>query len=169
MSLWKLIKSLKFRQITSLLVLFARHPLMPVPTARATTKSLDICRHLFPKRHRANGRANAFRHALWNVLLAREAMKWNKNPERSLAWAKQITDWHEQFAPNPEPARAMDLHNNAVGRDLFVKWLRSKTELTDAEIITKLKEVMAASKKITGVSDIRMHPGELVHIEDDPN
>ncbi|UGU18250.1 hypothetical protein LS482_10270 [Sinomicrobium kalidii] len=168
MSLWKLIKHLKFRQITSLLALFARHPLMLIPTAKGTGKCLDICRKLYPEKHKGNGRANAFRHALWNVFLAREAMKWNKNPEKSLAWAKQITDWHEKFAPNHELARHMDLHNNAVGRELFAKRLDTGAEFTDAVIIKELKETMTSSKKITDVSDIRMHSGKLVHIEDAP-
>lgn len=168
MSLWKLIKGLKFRQITSLLVLFARHPLMLIPTAKATKRSLDICRDLFPKRHRGNGRANAFRHALWNILIAREAMKWNKNPEKSRAWARQITDWHEEFAPNPELARAMDMHNNAVGRELFAMLLKAKTDLTDTAVTNKLKEITAGSKKITSTSDIHACSGKLVHIENDP-
>lgn len=168
MSLWKLIKNLKFRQITSLLALFARHPLMLIPTVKATKRCLDICRDLFPKKHKGNGRANAFRHALWNILLAGEAVKWNKDREKSLAWARKITDWHEEFAPNQELAKTMDLHNNAVGRELFATWLNAQISITDTFVIEQLKEIKARSRKLTDTSETIAYSGELVHIEDDP-
>ncbi|RNL81900.1 hypothetical protein ED312_18185 [Sinomicrobium pectinilyticum] len=162
MSLWKLIRHLKFRQILSLVGLFAKHPLMLVPTAKATRKSLRISGDLFPGTHRANGRANAFRHALWNVLIARETLKWNRDREKSLAWAKTITDWHEKFAPNEELAKVMDLHNNAIGRHIFETWPHGK-DMSDSNITAHLKEAMMESKKIIVPSDADC--SALVHIE----
>ena len=164
MSLWKLIRHLKFRQILSLVVLFAKWPLMLYPTAKATLKTMRICHALYPEKHQGNGRGNAFRHALWNILITREAMKWNRNKQKSLDWAKIITDWHEKFAPNKEPARFMDLHNNAKGRELFERWTEKRDVLTDRYIVKQLKEAMAGSKKITGITETD-YPG-LVYIEE---
>ena len=44
-----------------------------------------------------------------------------------ISWTKEITDWHEDFSPNLALARAMDLHNNYIGRELFQNH-KSKTE-----------------------------------------
>ncbi|MGS2741321.1 DUF6973 domain-containing protein [Sinomicrobium sp. M5D2P17] len=165
MSLWKLIRHLKFRQILSLMVLFAKHPLMLIPTAKATTRSLRIAGNLFPKKHRGNGRANAFRHALWNILIAREAMKWNGSREKSLDWAKTITDWHEEFAPNKELAKVMDLHNNAIGREIFETWPHNEKDLSDSNITAYLKNAIAESKRITVPSDADC--SGLVHTEEE--
>ncbi|MGS2762555.1 DUF6973 domain-containing protein [Sinomicrobium sp. M5D2P9] len=147
------------------MVLFAKHPLMLIPTAKATTNSLRISGDLFPKKHRGNGRANAFRHALWNILIAREAMKWNKNREKSLEWAKTITDWHEEFAPNKELAKIMDLHNNVIGRQIADTWLREEKDLSDSNIAEYLKNAMTGSKKITTPSDADY--SGLIHIEEE--
>ena len=44
----------------------------------------------------------------------------NKDLDSIISWTKEITDWHEDFSPNKELARAMDLHNNFIGRELFL-------------------------------------------------
>lgn len=46
--------------------------------------------------------------------------KREKDLDSIISWTKEITDWHEDFSPNKELARAMDLHNNFIGRELFL-------------------------------------------------
>src|SRR5690606_22157464 len=72
----------------------------------------------YGKLHHKNGPANAFRHALWNFMIVRACRRYS-GEQRALSWAGKITHWHEDSFPNGKLARAMDLHNNAVGRDLL--------------------------------------------------
>jgi uncharacterized Zn-binding protein involved in type VI secretion len=54
-----------------------------------------------------DGQRDAFRHAYWNALIAKE-----NGPE----WAKEFTTAHEGLPGNPAIREAMDLYNNEVGR-----------------------------------------------------
>ncbi|WP_433274099.1 DUF6973 domain-containing protein [Actinosynnema sp. CS-041913] len=56
------------------------------------------------------GRADAFRHALWNCQMAKQL---------GATRAEQFATGHENSGPSPIPFdNQMDLHNNAVGRSL---------------------------------------------------
>jgi hypothetical protein len=55
----------------------------------------------------ADGKADAFRHAYWNALMARRV---------SPAFAELFASAHEVGSSNTPAASAMDLHNNAFGR-----------------------------------------------------
>ena len=56
-----------------------------------------------------NNEADAYRHALWNFLMARKFGK-----EQAEKWANA----HEEFSDNPDKEKEMDLHNNQIGRNL---------------------------------------------------
>ncbi|QLH06079.1 DUF6973 domain-containing protein [Nitrosopumilus ureiphilus] len=56
-----------------------------------------------------NDDADAYRHALWNCLMARQI---------GASEAKKFGDAHENYDGNPENEKEMDLHNNKKGRDL---------------------------------------------------
>ena len=112
MSIWKVIKSLKYKQLKSAFFLFLKKPLFVYPTLKATVTSYKISQKEFPKTHYLNGKANAFRHALWNIIICNECNKWVINIEKAVSWAKTITDWHEELSPNKPLDKAMDLHNN---------------------------------------------------------
>ncbi|RAV28340.1 DUF6973 domain-containing protein [Sinomicrobium soli] len=166
MSVWRLIKTLNWKQVTSLARLFAARPLMLYPTARATVKCMAICNRLYPGKHQGNGPENAFRHALWNIAIARESMKWNKNDtHKALEWAKTITEWHEDFAPNPPLQHAMDMHNNATGRYLFTCWLEEGKAPGYRYITERLQACSRNSIAIRMPGDTEKAGNRLVHIE----
>ena len=130
MSPWKLVKALDFKQIISLLGWFLRNPPFMIATVSATFKTYRISQREFPDIHGKLNKANAFRHALWNALIARNCSRFSKNMDSVLNWTKKITDWHEEFAPNDLLAKEMDLHNNRIGREVFqVKPERKFVEL----------------------------------------
>jgi hypothetical protein len=105
--------------LIKLVGLVLSRPLFAFPTLKATRECIAICDQYFGRKHMENGPANAFRHALWNILIARKCSRWTSNIDELLSWAERVTDWHEDTFPNPVSARIMDLHNNRIGRDIF--------------------------------------------------
>ena len=161
MSLWKIIKGLNYRQLTSLMVWFLKHPLYMISTISATLLTFRISQKHFPDIHGQHNRANAFRHALWNVVIARKCSRFSENQRSVLRWTKQITDWHEEFSPNEKLAEAMDLHNNQIGRNLF----RELSEMKLEDVVTFMIKEMENAIKVSEISDIEgLH--QLVYIED---
>ncbi len=164
MAIWKRIKSMNIKQLFLLVKTFGVNPLYFFPTHRATLQTVQICDKLFGKAHHKNNVTNAFRHAFWNVLIAKNVYDKNESVEKSVAWAKKITDMHEKLAPNKEPDRSMDLHNNEVGRLLFIENnLQSKEKET---IISLLKQKMETAVKVCSVEEIEKNKREFVYIEE---
>ncbi len=117
----------------------------------------------FPETHGKKGQANAYRHAFWNSLISFECKKWSKNTRRILAWTKLITDKHEQLSPNEPLDEQMDLHNNKIGRNLYVA-----SSFTSVDEISKtIKSRMERAVKIKTLEDIKLHPTSLVYIKED--
>ena len=161
MSFWKIIKGLNYRQLTSLFVWFLKHPLYMIATINATLQTFRISEREFPKIHGKHNKANAFRHALWNILIAKKCAKFSKNNSSVINWTKQITDWHEEFSPNEKLAEAMDLYNNRVGRTLY----ESNRDLEINQIVDLVKRYMENAVKISKISDVENF-NQLVYIED---
>lgn len=162
MQIVKAIKSMDFKQLWSLLWLCVRYPLHVLPTIKATRKTVAICDAEFGKAHHKNGRANAFRHALWNALIVHYSLRWHNRPMRALAWSKTFTDWHEDFSPNRDLARIMDLHNNRVGRKFVVQHL----DASENQLIQLVKTMIPLSRKHSTVEEIEHETSVLIHIED---
>jgi hypothetical protein len=158
------IKSLSFKQLFLLVRAFILKPFYFLPTHRATLQTVQICNRLFKKQHHKNNVTNAFRHALWNVLIAKRCYKMNQSVEKSVSWAKQITDLHEQLAPNSYLEMQMDLHNNKIGRVIFVeqKLYQESQETT----ISVLKEKMRTAGLVKSVSEIENFTNEFVYLEE---
>jgi len=136
MSKWEIIKNLNFKQIGALFVWFLKHPFFMFAAFRATVNTLRIAQKEFPNIHGLHNKANAFRHAIWNIFIAKECLKFTKDVDKVLAWTKLITDWHEEFSPNEEMAKLMDLHNNAIGRNYFLNLIgSSKNEIIETVIL----------------------------------
>lgn len=164
MAILNRIKSLSFKQLFLLVKTFILKPLYFFPTHRATLQTVQICYRLFEKQHHKNNVTNAFRHALWNVLIAKRCYKMNQSIEKSVSWAKKITDLHEQLAPNSKLEMQMDLHNNYIGRFIFVE---KKLHLENTEsIISVLKEKMGTAVLISTTADIVNHENEMVYLEE---
>ncbi len=132
-----------------------------LPTIRGTKKTVEICDGLYGEAHHKNGTENAFRHALWNILIARYSLDAGRPLEKSLKWAETITYWHEDFSPNKPLARAMDLHNNTVGIELVAQFPKE----TEDFFVAHLLKMVPLSRKRTNVSQLSQDAGFLVHIE----
>ncbi|MDE0598114.1 MAG: hypothetical protein OSB51_02980 [Dokdonia donghaensis] len=150
-----------FKQLWSLFWLSARHPRFVIPTIRGTRKTVAICNKHYGKKQHLNGPENAFRHALWNMLIVHLSVQRGLPLQRSLAWAKRFTDWHEDFSPNAPLERAMDLHNNRVGRDLIISFCGQ----TEEQLVTQLLEMVPLSRKRTTLKEIKRCDTVLVHLE----
>ena len=78
-----------------------------------------------------------------------------------MTWSRKITDLHERLSPNEGLARAMDLHNNEVGRYLFLRTVNKKEE-----IIPILIQMAEEAVKVQKAEEIQEHKYELVFIEE---
>lgn len=157
-----ILRNLNFHQLLMLGKLFLKNPRYAVPTLVATKHCMRIATREYGEKHHLDNKANAFRHALWNLLILRSCLKWNSNLEKAMQWSKTITDWHEEFSPNPAIEKAMDLHNNEIGRNLF---LETKS-LSEEELINFLKQKATKAKRIFNVEDCEHYKNEMVFIED---
>ena len=163
MSFWKLIKGIRFKQLISLLRFSLKYPLLMFATVKATSHTMKIVQEKFPNIHGKDNRANAFRHAFWNYLIAVKCWKRNKNIAKIISWTKEITDWHEDFSPNEPLPRAMDLHNNQIGRELF----QSHASKTEDEVIKVLEQKVVDAVQVDSCEEIEKYPANLVFINQD--
>lgn len=161
MFFWKLIRNLHYKQLSSLLSWFIKHPLYMFSFIEATYITLKISQKRFPNIHGKHNKANAFRHALWNVYIAKKCKRFSKSTEAILQWTKKITDWHEEFSPNAPLAKAMDLHNNKKGRDYFTYLIEKQPQ----EIINFILSQLENAIKVIEISAIH-NIDVLVYLED---
>ena len=120
MFVWDVIKGVRFKQLKSVLLFLFKHPVFMISTVIATFNAVRVSQKEFPNTHGFHNKANAFRHALWNIFIAKECSRFSKNNYEIISWTKEFTDWHEDFAPNKELSKTMDLHNNYIGREMFL-------------------------------------------------
>lgn len=147
-----LIRNLKWKAVK----IFVCHPLFAFPTVWATVESIRLSEMNFGDDPAGNGPANAYRHAVWNALTALYCSKIS-SVEKSLKWTEKITNLHEELFPNDEYNRLMDLHNNKVGRNLFLKahksGKKSKQELL--EMLIKKSKSAVGLRSETEFQDYR--------------
>ena len=158
MGLFKLINK---GNVWSFLLLFARYPLYLIPTFIASYQCVKISNEHFGMKHHRNNATNAFRHALWNFLIIKKCSSWWRNKRKAIRWAQIITDWHEEFSPNEPLEKEMDLHNNHIGRKLYIQ---DYDESTD-NFVQLLKEKAENSKHLVKIEDLKKYHHDLVHIE----
>lgn len=157
------IKKMNWSRLGSLLRLCLSHPLYVIPSYTATRKTVAVCDTEFGNKHHQNGKANAFRHALWNALIILKSIRWGAAPLRAAAWAKKLTDWHEEFSPNTPLAEAMDLHNNRIGRDYALTY----PKVSELQMIQLIFALIPLSRKHPAIASLTHFPNQLAHIEDD--
>ncbi|TXD70402.1 hypothetical protein ESV24_04340 [Aequorivita lipolytica] len=122
---------------------------------------MNIAQKEYGSRHHLSNKANAFRHALWVILIIKSCLKWRNNEEQAKTWAKKFTDWHEDFSPNEALERAMDLHNNKVGIALFEN-VKAENEI---KTISFLKQKASESMQIETVEEVEKLENKLVYIQ----
>lgn len=160
--LWRIFKNLDFKQLFGLLGLFLRNPLYTISTIFATKDCMAIAQQEYGNKHHLSNPANAFRHALWVILIIRKCLKWKNKEESAISWAKKFTDWHEDFSPNEALERAMDLHNNQVGI-FFYSEVKAKNE---EDIVSFLKQKASEAEKIKTVHEVEKLEKILVYLEE---
>ena len=138
-----------------------RNPLLVVPTHTATMRTMDICDRIFGNAHNADKSANAFRHALWNVLIAKRVLRFVRSEEKAILWAEKITTLHETLMPNKPLEREMDLHNNEVGRHFFMELKNSSEE----EIILFLNKKAEEAVQVSSVEEAQKFKNVMVCLE----
>lgn len=163
MKLWAFIRSLKLQQLWKLLVLSFGNLSKIWPTWRATRKSIAYASIYYGRQHHKNTPANAFRHALWNYLIAHRCLKNPVQIDEILLWTTNITDLHEDLFPNSELARAMDFHNNATGRLIF----REHTSKSESEVLEVFRKMTRDSLKVHSVEQLKqVAQNRLIYIEE---
>lgn len=161
MKIWTRIRQLSISQLWKFSMLFLKHPLLIIPTYRATKRTFAICDTHFKSEHHASTVANAFRHVLWNVLICSYSLKNTKNKQKSVFWAQKVTDLYEKVTQNNPLDQAMDLHNNAIGRIYFLNLLDKKEE----EIIDFALKNMKNAQKVDKIEEMKWFNNEMVFIE----
>ncbi|RFN59116.1 DUF6973 domain-containing protein [Marixanthomonas ophiurae] len=161
MNVLKRIRQLSIKQLWHLSVVFIKQPFLVFPTLKATKKTMRISGDLYGKAHHKNGPSNAFRHAMWNVLIAKAAFSKFQNVDKSIEWAEKVTDLHEKLAPNSPLETAMDLHNNQMGRQFFEEVL----DVSEEEMISFLQKKAENAQKVVKTSEIEILKKELVFIK----
>ncbi|WP_299186127.1 hypothetical protein [uncultured Aquimarina sp.] len=162
MKIWSLIKKFNFWQLFKVAGLVFVKPQYILPTLRATKKTLVICDSLYGKSHHKNGKANAFRHAIWNVLICKNVFKISKDEIKAITWSDKVTTLHEKLAPNEDVPKAMDLHNNQLGRRYF-KELKCASEY---EVIAFIEEKLQQAKLVIGIEEIASFSEDLVYLSE---
>ena len=160
MNIWRRITKLNIAQMCELSLLFLSRPLYIIPTIRATTKTLTICDRLYNNTHHKSSKANAFRHALWNVLICRNVIKYTKNKQKSVFWAQKVGDLYEKVTQNEILDQEMDLHNNTVGRIFFLNHFDQK----EAKIIDLLQKMSQKAQKTDKIEQMHQHKNDLVYL-----
>ncbi|WP_051947210.1 DUF6973 domain-containing protein [Muricauda sp. MAR_2010_75] len=159
MNLIAVVKRVDFKNMLKGVFIGLSRPHLILPTINATKDCITISTKNYGKLHHKNGPANAFRHAFWNYLIAKRCHNWHRNEEAVLAWAKKVTDWHEDSFPNKKLPKEMDLHNNEVGRFIFAQ----NTEKSEQEVLELLKNMTLESIKIDENSTLSEHKDRMVH------
>ncbi|MHA6278906.1 DUF6973 domain-containing protein [Salinimicrobium sp. CAU 1759] len=161
MAIGKRIASLNFKELVVLSRIFLKHPLYLLPTYKATDRTVKISNRLYGALHHEDNRTNAFRHALWNYLICKYCLSVAGSMEKAVNWSKKITDLHERLSPNADLAKAMDLHNNRIGREIFLKNFDE-----EIDIVTLLQQETKEAVKIRSFKEIEEVRTNLVFIEE---
>lgn len=142
--------------------LFLKHPLLIVPTLKATQQTFSVCNELYGNEHHKSNIANAFRHALWNLLICKKSQKNLKSKQKSVFWAQKVTTLYEKVTRNSALDEAMDLHNNAIGRLCFFKLL----EENEAKMVEYLQKKTETAKKVSTIEEMLKLKLDLVYLEE---
>ena len=158
------LRTLSFRKILKLAALVVPHPLFALLAFYATVKSFVIAQRYFPETNSTDGIGNAFRHALWSCLIMMYCCKIS-SPKKSYAFGKRMTDLHEELFPNEPLQTKMDLHNNAIGFELFMELLPGihRQFFEKSFFIDQLLDKVKTAKILNSIEE--NHAGNLVYLK----
>lgn len=162
MNLWRKLKRISFPKLVGFGFLFLKRPLLIIPTWKATTQTYNFCQKEYGNEQNRNGKANAFRHAYWNYKICKNCLRFTKNTQKSANWTQKVVDYYEKVTKNEILDRAMDIHNNAIGRILFL----ANFNVNEQEMIQKLQKLTELAIKVTKIEEIDHYENQLVYISD---
>jgi hypothetical protein len=159
-------------------------PALASPIKKATEKANSLTESNYPESGKWRDKADAFRHAIWNVLICKYVGE-NKNKISDCTKiAEEFTTIHETGAEKPsymtdvdwELDKKMDLHNNRKGREIFetmasivkvglFKVNRVSTPSEDL-IVNQIKNKLYTATKISNSTDLSPYDSRLVYIID---
>lgn len=160
MKVWNTLKRVNFKSLWQLIALSITYPHFIYPTFMATKECMRVSTMYFGREHYRNTPANAFRHALWNYLIAAYCARRSTNKSKILKWTKTITDWYENAFMNSELARSMDFHNNEIGRMLYLEHHSKNLETNMQLLLDKTNEAVHINK----AAPIPTAAGQLVFL-----
>ncbi|AFR35558.1 DUF6973 domain-containing protein [Riemerella anatipestifer] len=147
-------KQLSLQKMLQVLGLFIRQPVFFVLAVYASFKAYRIAQKKYPTTAGTNGKGNAFRHAFWNCLVLMYCCKVS-SPQKALAFCETFTNLHEELFPNQPLEKAMDLHNNEVGRNYFMSLLQGihRQFFETSFFVEELKVKANNARLITGLEE----------------
>lgn len=163
---------------------FVWHPALVSPIKKATNKAKELTDSNFPKIIAYQNKADAFRHAIWNVLICKYIGEDKNEISDCTKRADDFTTKHETGATKPsgmtdtdwELDKQMDLHNNAQGRKYFesVAWIvkvglfkvKRVRAPSEEEIVSGIKGKLNSAQKISTSNDTSKYPSNIVYIID---
>jgi len=78
------------------------HPKLVNSTRKATEKANELTTQYFPNQSAWQTKADAFRHAMWNALIAKYVGAQKNSIDKCVKWAKKFTDKHEEGGEKPD-------------------------------------------------------------------
>jgi len=162
MRIWATLKTLSIPQLFKLARLFATRPHYIVLTLRASKKAMRLSTKIYGKTHHKSNRANAFRHALWTLLLGRAVYRKTSDLKKAQDWALKFTNLHEELFVNNALDRAMDLHNNHFGIGVLPQYLKT----TETEMIEFLQTEAEKAIQISAPEEADQNLNHLVYISE---
>ncbi|MDE6350746.1 MAG: hypothetical protein K2K67_07065 [Treponemataceae bacterium] len=116
-----------------------KHPFSAVGLIKQRNIAYDLTKSYYGNEYRSvDNKADAFRHSIWNVVMAKEG--WGLKKEK-LSWAEDFSTAHEKGTKYDGVASEMDLHNNKVGRCFYdAKASKKYTKILWWKIETGVKE-----------------------------
>ncbi|RXG24413.1 DUF6973 domain-containing protein [Leeuwenhoekiella aequorea] len=163
MKIWARLKTFNLLQLFKLAQLFITKPHYIKLTLQASKKAVVLANKHYGNTHQYNNRANAFRHALWVVLLGQFVYQKNEDITIAKNWALKVTTAHEDIAVNKPLERTMDLHNNKVGILLLAELINKKED----EIVLLLKKKAQEAQQICEPEEVVNLDNQLVYISEE--
>jgi len=110
----------------------------------------------FPFQHSNHSKGNAFRHSLWNALIVNDCITFFCSFEKSLNWAEEITSYHEKAFINEGLPKAMDLHNNQIGRFYFSQLYKQyNSKISTKQIVDYILNQSQYTVKLSQIEEIQ--------------
>jgi hypothetical protein len=85
----------------------------------AGNNSTTSSENYYPNIEKYNTREDAYRHILWNAMLAQYYWTILPSKNKRLGFAALVTNCREILSPNDPDSSEMDYHNNFIGRHLW--------------------------------------------------